>query len=1344
MSKSKPIELADVAALDHEIRGIAAFFEANQRETEENWTKMEDLLVRLTAIVQGCGPAGSSAPGAAAVLQALPLAIKTRLKTPINNCLLTERTRLARTSLVLIEALARTLRDRFELLSDTFLPTVLKLTARANKVYVGSASAALRVCISSAGLVSFMPHLAEAGKNQSKTMRIAAMESFKCVLDSNSVERLTGAADLVESILACSVLDSTVEVRDLARSAFESYAAVFPDRVARFVDKLPDTARKYIRVDKKVLPRAVAKTKTTVRMPSRESVRSSDDLPVQHMSASASGTASGSANLPSSHSIDQTVSEPSHRGTLAARLPLQTQPALGSATAGASSAFATLGRRTLGEPARVVRQQPDQSDANRPAQNRVTHLTEHLGGAQRVVRTDKPAGLGVSAAAAAVVVLPANTASASVPFSSAPGTLAGAATVLGDKSKFQRPARLPSAPSSVRSYGPSSTTDAGRPPSQPTSSQPVSGSSINSKTAADASSSSSFGVRRSQTSLPRTSEPNRTSSSSIGSVGSSSSISSHNPAGGMVRPESAASFSSNHGLDDSPLDVNKLRVDIKSSEWSTRSSVLQTITAHLSRQRASETSSFDLRSKTGGKILEIVVAGLGDAHYRVIHVALQTVLEVIQMPNLPVAVLEQLLPKVASVHYSPIQRSKHGVGQVTETLVDLLREMYGGDVLCSVMAQALGSTDHALKVRVGCIGFLADLSAKHWEQYLSKPGHSKIMLTRLAPIGNEQDAFVNKSMRFVLQTMYEANSDAFTSAMASLRSNDKRLLNMVFGKDIEADKSVLIRSPMVSRTAHPGSPSLSGKGSPRINYDHVSPKVSARKPRLSTSSSRSSFFKSADELEDNASQYGEDHTDVDTETDFETSSAVSSRRASAVGVQDSHYPTSSLSDSTLPRSAVWSQSDDHADSNRVISASSTPIPSVVMAEDHAARRTPTPRNTNNLMAAFAAVSASSAQDDGSADGASSATPTARRTIDRAATVPNTAFRNSTGDAVDYAGENMVGGLVTHEQLPSRSISLTGPPLHAKRSLSLGGLNLGPSRLSTGSDADSIERNGNTSAGPTASASASSSPFKPTKPAEPLTFTDDDVADVTKLRHALVSKDRTELDDLEALVKSTINEEGSVFENRSRQLMAVVRALERPESTLGESQVSSILETALTGLLDLRRRPRGIKSCLVVLRSLITHHTQWIAARASSILMAVLECRMDPKTLPDDVLDVDYETASLVSAFEQSLPPAVVVASALAALDRGLGMQICYDLISRHVGSHGDVIREDDDVLVDLVAKGLDSKLPSLVRKPAFECAAAISASLPAGSDWIERLYAAVRTKFGVPRETILRKLMSKN
>lgn len=143
---------------------------------------------------------------------------------------------MSRTALLLTDVLAKELKEKFELLAEFLLPAVLKLTARANKVYVTSAHSTLLTCIDATqGLAFLIPLLVESRKSPSKTLRITAGACLVKIADIAPLCKLEPFVEKIEDSIRHNILDSVPEVRELARSLFEVFSLNFEHRVHRYV-----------------------------------------------------------------------------------------------------------------------------------------------------------------------------------------------------------------------------------------------------------------------------------------------------------------------------------------------------------------------------------------------------------------------------------------------------------------------------------------------------------------------------------------------------------------------------------------------------------------------------------------------------------------------------------------------------------------------------------------------------------------------------------------------------------------------------------------------------------------------------------------------------------------------------------------------------------------------------------------------------------------------------------------------------------------------------------------------------------------------------------------------------
>ncbi len=128
-------------------------------ETEHTWQKIERALLHIQAITRG---------GATKYYPEFVALIKDAGAGPINNALLSERTKLSGTAGDLMNSIAPRLAEKFEGLVGVFVPTLLLICARTNKVAVKRAEKTLHLIVKHCRPPSLVPYLKEAIKDKDK------------------------------------------------------------------------------------------------------------------------------------------------------------------------------------------------------------------------------------------------------------------------------------------------------------------------------------------------------------------------------------------------------------------------------------------------------------------------------------------------------------------------------------------------------------------------------------------------------------------------------------------------------------------------------------------------------------------------------------------------------------------------------------------------------------------------------------------------------------------------------------------------------------------------------------------------------------------------------------------------------------------------------------------------------------------------------------------------------------------------------------------------------------------------------------------------------------------------
>lgn len=208
-------------------------------ETEHTWQKIERALLHIQAITRG---------GAAKFANFVSLLKENA--APVNNALLSERTKLSGTAGDLLNSIAPRLAERFEPLVPVFVPTLLLICARTNKVAVKRAEKTLYFVVKHCRPPSVVPYLKEAVKDKGQGLRAVAAGTLVLVLEFTDKDRLARRVADIEASIKSGATDSNPEVRQTTKRLFELYVAVWPERVEHFTKPMTPTIRRYLSLPK--------------------------------------------------------------------------------------------------------------------------------------------------------------------------------------------------------------------------------------------------------------------------------------------------------------------------------------------------------------------------------------------------------------------------------------------------------------------------------------------------------------------------------------------------------------------------------------------------------------------------------------------------------------------------------------------------------------------------------------------------------------------------------------------------------------------------------------------------------------------------------------------------------------------------------------------------------------------------------------------------------------------------------------------------------------------------------------------------------------------------------------
>lgn len=145
---------------------------------------------------------------------------------------------------------ATRLGQSFSPLVFLYLPHIIRLLSRTNKLYISRATACLLVVISNTRLAGVIPYLREGMLEKSPSHRKGCMSGLLCALGGPDplspvskikYEGMTVDRDIVhkkylddvETCIRIGARDKDIEIRKIAKKCWEIYRSEFSERVAQ-------------------------------------------------------------------------------------------------------------------------------------------------------------------------------------------------------------------------------------------------------------------------------------------------------------------------------------------------------------------------------------------------------------------------------------------------------------------------------------------------------------------------------------------------------------------------------------------------------------------------------------------------------------------------------------------------------------------------------------------------------------------------------------------------------------------------------------------------------------------------------------------------------------------------------------------------------------------------------------------------------------------------------------------------------------------------------------------------------------------------------------------------------
>ncbi|KAF8070259.1 clasp N terminal-domain-containing protein [Lyophyllum atratum] len=170
------------------------------------------------------------------------------ISRPLTSSMVSERTRLSGVAIDLTSAVAAGLGTLFEPLLSIFMPVLLSLCGRTNKVLITRARLCITNIVETTQLPSILPYFIQSIKDKSTSIRLTAAEgTLSCMncLNPPDLEKDTRARD-IETVIRTTARDAQADIRAVSRKVFEAYKLLLPSRVESFIAPLSPKMKKYL------------------------------------------------------------------------------------------------------------------------------------------------------------------------------------------------------------------------------------------------------------------------------------------------------------------------------------------------------------------------------------------------------------------------------------------------------------------------------------------------------------------------------------------------------------------------------------------------------------------------------------------------------------------------------------------------------------------------------------------------------------------------------------------------------------------------------------------------------------------------------------------------------------------------------------------------------------------------------------------------------------------------------------------------------------------------------------------------------------------------------------------
>ncbi|KXS20140.1 hypothetical protein M427DRAFT_403077 [Gonapodya prolifera JEL478] len=771
--------------IEADVRSVFAAFA--QKETEETWNGMDESLGKLKTTLKAVAlQDGYKSENI--------LAVAKKLQSHIVGALLSERSRLSRTALELVESLSSVLGRDFDLISDGFVSSIITLTGRSNKVFVSSATSCLKSVIQNSQVSRVIPNFVEALKSKSKSMRASAADAILECLDSTLPMDLADHHQLIETAIKTAIEDSNPLVREGARSMYNRYYKVFPERTGALHQSLPTTAKKYLNIipPREPQPRPnlrqirsalqAAKMEEESRNQTDPSTDTTPMVPPATPSASASMTKQSPATTSGADNVD------SHAAPRRPRISSVFVPATEASDGSAPTVPKTPLHATLGSALR--RPRPSIGGNMNDVNVQFSAPDRTMFSSARRVRPDTTSS-AESKGAMPVVDEDVKTdvaglASESMPVFVAPKRRIGAsgAQRVAVPTKVDEPVPTHRIASETRrrmmTSAPLFET--------PTTNQPESKEDSHARASVArrelATDKRSIGTYSASTKPEETMRDKKpllpdkpTRKPPLSAIMVQPTVQQASSIAQRDRSRIPTMRSTEHGSMTMSPDYSYLSAQIKSADWSTRQS------AFLQLSKVINALPLPELERHSARITDLLGLGCGDTHFKVLTEALDAAALLLSRIEKPRDHLDAFIGRALIVAKSGQFKAKAAAMKAADGVLQSIEDRCAPEDVVTAALGALGVPEVVKngKVRAGVVEMATKAVARAHSWASS---HTRFLMIRLGPLSTDLEPTIKEATRAAMLTLCRINVDSFFANLYALSSAQRRSLRQLLIRDV--------------------------------------------------------------------------------------------------------------------------------------------------------------------------------------------------------------------------------------------------------------------------------------------------------------------------------------------------------------------------------------------------------------------------------------------------------------------------------------------------------------------------------------------------------------------------------